>query len=130
MKICYDFAILANGYKLYNIGKFLHFVADLELLSNPYEILQTVPGKSGLSYRLIYNLILSRSTPTTPKNTLSGYNLNYRINILFQHPKMRDESARKMIQMDAEGKQIVVFKCENCEKPFFTPAQLSCMYIS
>jgi len=42
-----------------------------------------------------------------------------------QHPKMRDESERKVIQIDADGKQIVVFKCETCEKPFFTAAQLS-----
>ena len=45
---------------------------------------------------------------------------------IFQHPKMRDESLRKVIQIDAEGKQIVVFKCEHCEKPHFTPAALSC----
>ena len=38
---------------------------------------------------------------------------------------MRDESERKVIQIDADGKQIVVFKCETCEKPFFTAAQLS-----
>ena len=49
--------------------------------------------------------------------------------INFQHPKMRDESERKVIQIDAEGKQVIVFKCEHCEKPHFTPAALSCKLI-
>ena len=42
---------------------------------------------------------------------------------------MRDESERKVIQIDAEGKQVIVFKCEHCEKPHFTPAALSCKLI-